>query len=1187
MGASPESQTLTRFREQWTRGGQPDWRLYAHEVSQRSLAEVCEVVAVDLVQRWERAASSADGAPERPEAGAPGAFPARPLLEHYLRAWPALAGAAAESLCRCLCVEYAVRLRCGDRPTPEEYRERFPELWPVLKGLLEVAEEEDGGTRSGEIPTILFHRGVARATKDAAASFLPVSGTASGSPDRDRSSLKGHSAGRPDAESVTPDQPTVTIRPSPDDTVNGPPVERSEAKLFGEYQLLEEISRGGMGVVYRARQVQADRVVALKMIRSGNLADTEEIERFRVEARAAARLDHPGIVPVFDVGEIAGQHYFTMGYVDGPTLKAFVREGPLPPRRAAEITRKIADAVAYAHAQGVIHRDLKPSNVLMDADGNPRITDFGLAKQVESDSNLTASGAVMGTPAYMPPEQAAGQVERIGPHSDVYAIGAILYELITGRPPFSAPSTLELLSAVMQAEPVAPRSINPSIDRDLETICLKCLQKDPARRYASARELVDELDRYLTGRPILARPIGTFERAWRWCRRHVVVSVLACGLVLSLVAGLAFSTYFAAAMRQRAAEAQRHYRNEQQARRAAQREQLRALLSGIEMQTRLRPQNGWSWKALEDLRRAAALDAPQRWPQMRSYALRALSALDVRPLPKIRVVLGEEVANLASTPDGLGLVIARGQEDWQCVTEVVRLASRETVERYVYDSRMANVARLLHGTSRYREMNRYTAVSHNGRWAAAVTRFGRLVIWRRNEAAPVQVFESNVPEQEGGQVRFVGDGNKLVASFWTPKLEDAARLCFFAFDEQRQQWSRAGHCAASTARFTPLPGSDAILAGDDEAIVRVSWRGNDKQRIVDRELDVAAIHPTGRAWAAAVAFMELLLFDAVADEPMLGLPDQQFLGDLGRAQTLEFVGDSFAVVASVDRAAEVRIYDFSRRGVVASVPADGRRGPPVAVSPDGSWFAVGGNRDVRPYRVRRPLMAALPPTDGYVAAGFLDDGRLYAIRTTDSETIRLSTFGESLTHGSGTLWPDRVNDRPIQLEPSGNVTGLFCLTGDGQRILAPCGDRQLVCWSASDGKRLFAFDNGLQTLLTGRTRIHRAHPVGDKLIVATNSSQIVSVDPQSGALLRILLSIDVIPLTVHALPDRERLFVGTDDGHVIVADWDGNVLSRWEHADGRIAATVASDDGRCLLVAATAGLMTLYVSDAGSWRPVL
>ncbi len=193
----------------------------------------------------------------------------------------------------------------------------------------------------------------------------------------------------------------------------------------------------------------------------------------------------------------------------------------------------------------------------------------------------------------------------------------------------------------------------------------------------------------------------------------------------------------------------------------------------------------------------------------------------------------------------------------------------------------------------------------------------------------------------------------------------------------------------------------------------------------------------------------------------------------------------------------------------------------------------------------------------------------------------------SLTPGSGTLWPDRADDPPIRLEPNGKVTGLFCLTGDGRRILAPCGDRYLVCWSAADGKRMFAFDNGLQTLLSGRTRIHRAHPVGEKLIVATNSGQIVSVDPQSGALRRILLSIDLIPLTVHALPDRQRLFIGTNDGHVIVADWDGNVLSRWEHADGRIAATVASSDGRWLLVAATAGLMTLYTHDAGQWRPVL
>ncbi len=503
MGASSNPDSVARFRAAWCGQRVPDWKEFARETRAHSLSELCEIVAIDLVQRWERAAAEGQASPEAAGEGGEGHdFPARPLLEDYLRAWPMLADAPPMSLCYCLAVEYAVRCRSGDRPSLQSYAERFAHLWPRLRRLLEESDRASAATKTADIPTMLFARARDGALDDASSiDACPV--------DASRSEARGerppvtgsergeHEVGgsesRADDADASPDQPTITYRAARDDTVNVPPGRGMGPKAFGEYELLEEIARGGMGVVYRARQIKADRIVALKMIRSGELADDEEIERFYMEARSAARLDHPGIVPVFDVGEFAGQHYFTMGYVDGPTLKAVVKDGPLPPRRAAEIARQIAEAVAYAHAQGVIHRDLKPSNVLIDADGQPRITDFGLAKQIEGNSNLTASGQVMGTPSYMPPEQAAGRIDRIGPHSDVYAVGAILYEMLTGRPPFTGVSTLELLTAVMEKDPEAPHVINPRVDRDLETICLKCLQKDPARRYATCSALASTI----------------------------------------------------------------------------------------------------------------------------------------------------------------------------------------------------------------------------------------------------------------------------------------------------------------------------------------------------------------------------------------------------------------------------------------------------------------------------------------------------------------------------------------------------------------------------------------------------------------------------------------------------------------------------------------------------------------------
>ncbi len=325
---------------------------------------------------------------------------------------------------------------------------------------------------------------------------------------------------------------------------------------FAGYQLLEEIARGGMGVVFRALQTKVNRVVALKMILSGQLASEEEVRRFRSEAEAAALLDHPNIVPVFDVGECGGRHYFSMGYVDGISLGDRLKDGPLAPREAALLMVPIADAVACAHDNGVIHRDLKPSNVLLDTSGAPRVTDFGLARQMESDSNLTATGQVMGTPSYMPPEQAAGEIGRIDGRSDIYSMGAILYTLVTGRPPFQAAHIVETLRQVIEEEPVEPRILNSDVDADLETVCLKCLNKEPSQRYQTATELVEELNRYLEGHPIHARSVTRVERLWRWCRRNRMIALLSGTAVGSILIGFFVSVYFAVLAERRAAQAE-------------------------------------------------------------------------------------------------------------------------------------------------------------------------------------------------------------------------------------------------------------------------------------------------------------------------------------------------------------------------------------------------------------------------------------------------------------------------------------------------------------------------------------------------------------------------------------------------------------------------------------------------------
>ncbi len=310
-------------------------------------------------------------------------------------------------------------------------------------------------------------------------------------------------------------------------------------RYFGDYELLQEIARGGMGVVYRARQVSLNRIVALKMILAGQLASPDDVDRFRREAEAAANLDHPNIVPIHEVGEHEGQHYFSMKLIEGGSLAS--QRMPLAARRTAELAAAVARAIHYAHQRGILHRDLKPGNILLDAADQPYVTDFGLAKHVEAKVRHTRTGSIVGTPSYMAPEQARSD-KVLTTAVDVYSLGAILYELITGRPPFRAETPLETVLRVMETEPVAPSKINRRIDRDVETICLKCLEKDPGKRYGSAEALAEELERWLRGEPIEARQSNIFERTGKWVRRKPLQAALSAVVLgaAAIIVGVVF-----------------------------------------------------------------------------------------------------------------------------------------------------------------------------------------------------------------------------------------------------------------------------------------------------------------------------------------------------------------------------------------------------------------------------------------------------------------------------------------------------------------------------------------------------------------------------------------------------------------------------------------------------------------------
>ena len=433
-----------------------------------------ELVQIELEFAW-KAWSARRQSDAQLTSAAPAASP-QPI-EHYLQRFAALAQPSA--LTRLIEQEFHVRERFGDRPKREEYRRRFGAILPLAGRFGE--QEETWQAAPAEVTRL--------------GKSSPAASSTDASP---------------------------------------------AARRFGNYDLLDEIGRGGMGVVYRARQLSAERIVALKVIRAESLTGlrpeqrTAAVERFHQEALAAARLDHEHIVAIYEVGEVAGEPFFSMRHVAGSSLAELLWSGPLEERRAAAYLEAVARAVAAAHEAGILHRDLKPQNILIERRSDrPMVADFGLAKLLEQPSELTRAGDVMGTPSYMPPEQASDS-SRVTVQSDVYSLGATLYHALTGRPPFQAATAVETLRQVCDVEPVPPSRLNRAIGRDLETICLTCLHKEPARRYRSAAALADDLQRYREGFPILARPSGRLERAARWCRRNPLLAA-ALGLAAAFL----------------------------------------------------------------------------------------------------------------------------------------------------------------------------------------------------------------------------------------------------------------------------------------------------------------------------------------------------------------------------------------------------------------------------------------------------------------------------------------------------------------------------------------------------------------------------------------------------------------------------------------------------------------------------
>jgi len=541
-------------------------------------------------------------------------------------------------LFRLLRSEVDLRNRAGNKPRRSDYLGLFPEHVSVVNAVF------------GAVPTVSFRQQVDEATPGRGAEHGLEHGV--------------EQRAEPDADArlaaSTGDEPQEVLR-------------------FGDYELLGELGRGAGGVVYKARQVSLNRTVALKIILAGQLAGETDVKRFRSEAEAAANLDHPHIVPVYEVGQYGGQHYFTMGFVEGQSLAERVASGPLPPRRAAVLLKAVAEAMQYAHRKGIVHRDMKPSNILLDAAGRPRVTDFGLAKRPGS-SDLTKTGEIVGTPSFMSPEQAEGRQEAVGPATDVYSLGATLYEVLTGRPPFRADTPLETVWQVCRAEPARPSLLNPRVPADLDTICLKCLEKQRQKRYRSAGELADDLGRFLDNRPILARPPGRLERAVKWARRQPAVAALVGVIALSTAAAVVAGLVYNASLQKVNVELERSLDETRQAKSEADEQREAALQSArqeaaAKQQAELRRRSAQERLVRHHVSRGRErLDAGDLLGSLPWFAA-ALKEDPQNPIHRVRLgaVLGqspklarlwfhaEKVSSIAFSPDGR-LVLSAGDD---------------------------------------------------------------------------------------------------------------------------------------------------------------------------------------------------------------------------------------------------------------------------------------------------------------------------------------------------------------------------------------------------------------------------------------------------------------------------------------------------------------------------------------------
>jgi len=984
-----------------------------------------------------------------------------------------------------------------------------------------------------------------------------------------------------------PSPPRSPPEPDPGDTATSaiekdPTDVAQQAALhsFGDYELLEEIARGGMGVVYKARQKSLGRLVAVKLILAGQFAGKQIAQRFKSEAIAAAVLQHPNIVAVHEVGVHNGQHFFSMDYVEGQNLADLVGQRPLRPREAARYVKLIAEAIHYAHGQGILHRDLKPSNVLIEAaTDQPRVTDFGLARRLNEESSLTVTGQVLGSPHFMPPEQASGGRGKVGRTSDVFGLGGILYFLLTARAPFQGETLETTIEQVLRARPVSPRLLNPALPRDLETICLKCLEKAPERRYQSAQELADELGRFIRDEPILARPVSQIEKAWRWCRRKPVLAGLSAttlALLLSVAIGSPIALYQINQQRQRAEAA-----NDETRRRAYAAEITAAfhaldennLGRAIELLNRQRPKpgeedlRGFEWRLLwqrcrsdekvtfhEEGEAAACFSPDGRW------FVYAHTNIIIREMPSLAKVA--TILHGTTTPHG-SLTIAFSPRAKLMATgngDGARLWSTETWQE---------IRPPLPRT-------RFPAVfSPDGKWlvtgepasdqgGSGGFRVWNTETWEREGFCPGEITRAFVGAKA---VVFSPDGKLLVTVGHPGGSESGHQFQVWDFPSLTVRTNfEAFPGRLASAAFTPA--GKHLLTGTDTGALLV-WNVAEG-RIVERRnehtgwLSTIAVAPDGRTFATASADRTVVLWDAATREELV-----RFRGHLDEVWSVAISVDG-RLVASSARDGTTKQWDATRRhqqrALTNSLLVTG-------FSSDSRLLLVDGFGDSRLWNLTNGAVTTIPLEKYHTLHYRGWRGCLATTREARGPEPK-AVYGRS--DGLVELWNLSTMSCVTSWRAEETEVTTALLSPDGQFIATSGTNGILKLWSAQTQRQLRIFE-----ALGGKLMSATFSPDG-RLLAASEDKDMEHArvgiwDVNTG---RLLSKLDVHGLDVFSVafsPDSKLLATGQKDSN----------LKLWNVQSGKLRATLRghiqpvvsaafSPDGKTLAAGADSGRVKLW-----------